>query len=226
MPLPLILALVLAASGSQAQSPTTSTVTPPAGDAASAPLSTPVYQSDLDFSYSYTPDWTVVDTKPMMPAVQLQAQEKASDDTEKQAANCLQIGLLLRRGKPASLIMAIGISYACLGKSFQSSDLPGFGTGVAIGMARSFDVTDPQYGAYKLGSHNLWIERAKAKSKNDPSGEFTMETVCALLKKGAVCWMGMAHDNPSLTAFERGQVVLETDAPAALVPEGNIFKAQ
>jgi len=64
----------------------------------------------------------------------------------------------------------------------------------------------------------LWIERAAGAVKEHPEMKYTVETVCSLLKKGAVCWMAMAADNAHLQTFERGLVALDGEAPAALVP--------
>jgi hypothetical protein len=47
---------------------------------------------------------------------------------------------------------------------------------------------------------------------------YTVETVCSVLKKGAVCWMAMAADKAGLQTFENGAVALDGEVPAALVP--------
>jgi hypothetical protein len=47
---------------------------------------------------------------------------------------------------------------------------------------------------------------------------YTVETVCSVLKKGAVCWMAMAADKAGLQTFENGAVTLDGEVPAALVP--------
>jgi hypothetical protein len=194
--------------------------TNPSSSANAAAAEPAVYKSELGFSYGYPSDWELVDTKPMLPSLKLQEQEKAANDNEKRGAACTQIGLLLRHGSPASVMMTMALPYDCYGTHFATSDLAGFGTGVSSGLKQSFDIKDEQYSAYKSGSHNLWIERAKGTAKNNPGEPYTIETVCALLGKGAVCWMGMMKDDAGLKIFEQGQVTLEGDAPTALVPAG------
>jgi hypothetical protein len=216
----LLLASVFAACSSEAQdtNPSSAAKTPTAEPA--------VYKSDLGFSYGYPSDWEVVDTKPMMPSLQLQEQEKATNDMEKRGAACTQIGLLAKHGNPASVLMTMALPYDCYGTHFAATDLPGFGTGVASGLKGNFDIKDEQYSAYKSGTHNLWIERAKGTAKNAPDEPYIIETVCALLDKGAVCWMGMVKDVVGLKIFEQGQVTLEGDAPTALVPASAFSEAK
>ena len=98
-------------------------------------------------------------------------------------------------------------------------DLPRFARGASEGLKNTFNISAPVYGAYSLGSHSLWIERAKGTLIDRPEVQYTVETVCSILKKAAVCWMAMAADNAELQTIERGAVVLEGEAPVALVPE-------
>jgi hypothetical protein len=79
-------------------------------------------------------------------------------------------------------------------------------------------VTDPVYGDYTLGSHNMWIERAKGTPKGHPEVPYTVEIACTLLKKGAVCWMALAASDDALKIIEGSAVALEGDRPIALVP--------
>jgi hypothetical protein len=99
-----------------------------------------------------------------------------------------------------------------------AKDLANFGAGVAGGMKQTFEITEPVEANYSLGSHTMWIERAKGTPKHRTESLFTFEIACTVLKKGAACWMTMAADASSLEAFEQGAVSLESDAPAALVP--------
>jgi hypothetical protein len=172
----------------------------------------------LGFTYSYPTDWELVDTKPMIPAARLQEKDKATSEPEKKAADCVQIGLLLRHGTPGSVLMSVALPFDCFGATVAATDLPGFGEGVAVGMAREYEMKNPQYGAFKLGTQNLWIERAEGTSKAHPEFHRTVETVCALLKKGAVCWIGMVQDDAAMKIFESGLVTLEGEAPTPLVP--------
>jgi len=64
----------------------------------------------------------------------------------------------------------------------------------------------------------MWVERARGVLKDHPEVTYTVETVCSVLRKGAVCWMAMAKDDAALETFEHGAVSLDGEAPAALVP--------
>src|ERR1700690_1728789 len=69
------------------------------------PATPVVFTSDAGFSFSYPSDWAVIDSKPMMPAIQLKANQDAKSDMEKKGIDCTQISLLLRHGSPASSIV-------------------------------------------------------------------------------------------------------------------------
>ncbi len=69
-----------------------------------------------------------------------------------------------------------------------------------------------------LGTHSMWIERSKGALKEHSELQYTVETVCTILKKGAVCWMALGADKDGLTIFESGAVNLDGDAQPALVP--------
>jgi len=56
--------------------------------------------------------------------------------------------------------------------------------------------------------------------------KYTVETVCSVLKKGAVCWMTMAANQDALQTFENGAVKLDGEAPATLVPASAFAKKQ
>lgn len=170
------------------------------------------------FTYTYPSDWDVVDSKPMMPVVRQKVEEGAQSDMEKRGAECTQLALLLRNPAKGSTIVVIAIQYQCIGAAINENDLPAAATGVAEGMKKNFDIADPAYGAYKLGSHNFWIERAKATPKSHPETMVTLETACTMLKKAMVCWMGFARDRDALNVFESGLTSLDGDPPLALVP--------
>jgi hypothetical protein len=97
-------------------------------------------------------------------------------------------------------------------------DLPDFGSGASEGLKNTFDISNPTYGAYTIGTHGLWIERARGVIKDHPESVYTVETVCSVLKKGAVCLMAMAADKADLQTFENGAVAFDSEVPAALVP--------
>ena len=176
------------------------------------------HASDLGFSYSVPSDWEVVDTKPALPVVQQQLEKDASSDAEKRGINCVQIALTARHGSPASVVVVVALPFDCFGQTMTDKDLPGFAQGAAEGLTKTFDVTDPAFGAYSLGTHSLWIERSKGSMKGHAESQYTIETVCSLLKKGAVCWMAIAADKDALAIFESGAVSLDGDAQPALVP--------
>jgi hypothetical protein len=172
----------------------------------------------MGFVYNAPPDWNIVDSKPIMPTVRMQAADKAESDSEKRTAECLQVGLTARHGNPASVLVMIGVPFECLGSTLKESDLAGFGLGVSTGMVRTFDMKDPVYGAYKWGSHGVWIERAIGSPKAHPEQSFTIDTVCTILAKGAMCWLGMAKDDEALQAFEKSLLSVDGGPPQALVP--------
>jgi hypothetical protein len=194
---------------------------------AQAPVSAPVAQShtsDLGFSYSLPVDWEVVDTAASLPVVQQQVAQAAASEEEKKGISCVQIGLTARHGSPASVVVVVALPFACFGQTMTDSDLPGFAMGASEGLTNTFDITDPVYGAYSMGSHSVWIERATGLLKDHHEVKYTVETVCSVLKKGAVCWMTMAADQDALQTFENGAVKLDSDAPAALVPANAFAK--
>ena len=187
---------------------------------APAPNPTPEsHASDLGFSYSIPTDWEVVDTHPMLPAVKQQQSQTATSEDEKKGIECVQIALTARHGTPASVVVVMELPFACFGQQMTEKDLPGFAQGASEGLKKTFNISDPVYGAYTLGTHNLWIERAKGTVIDHPEATYTVEIACSLLKKGAVCWMAMAADGAALQTFENGSVTLDGEAPAALVPQ-------
>ncbi len=186
----------------------------------------PIYQSDLGFAYGYSPEWTLIDTKPLTPLAQQKAAETATTDEAKKGAACAQLGLMLKRGEPASIIMTVSLPYDCYGSSFSDSDLPGFGSAVSVGLKQNFTIQDSKTATYKCGNHNMWMERATSSMKANPTQSYTIETVCSILKKGAVCWIGMARDDAALKALEEARVTLESDAPTALVPADALAEAK
>jgi len=206
--------LVLCCAPLVAQTP----VSTPADQGPSTVRAAQTHSSGIGFSYSIPLDWEVVDTKPMLPVVKQQQTQTATSDDEKKGIACAQIALMARNGTPASVIEVLVIPFDCFGQRFTDKDLPGFAIGVTGGLKKTFDMKDQVYGAYTLGTHSVWIERAYGTSINHPAVKRTVETVCSLLKKGAVCWMVLAADDDALQTFEHGAVTFESDAPVALVP--------
>jgi len=203
-----LLALVCAAGPAVAQTPAST----PTDDATKA------HTSDIGFSYSLPVDWEVVDTAASVSAVKEKVKDEATSEGEKRGADCTQVALTARHGTPPSVVVVVAVPFACLGQSMTEKDLPAFAGGTSDGIKNTFDVVDPISGSYTLGAHSMWIERAKANPKGHPETHYTLEIVCSLLKKGAVCWMNLAADNAALQTFERGLVELEGEAGVPLVP--------
>jgi hypothetical protein len=185
---------------------------------------THTYTYDVGFSYSFPDNWDVVDMSSTLPVAQQQAQQSATTEDEKRGAACTQIALSARHGSPASTVVAVVLPFSCLGAEMTEKDLPGMGSGAMEGIQQNFDLAEPVYGVYSLGSHSLWIERAKGTLKDHPELQYTVETVCSILKKGAVCWMAIAADDAALQTFEQGAVTLGSEAPTSLVPADAFVK--
>jgi hypothetical protein len=187
---------------------------------ASAPVVVPaqVHTNDIGFSYNLPSDWEVVDIQSSVPAIKDKVEKEATSEGEKIGASCSQVALTARHGTPSSVVVVIVVPYSCLGQEFTAKDLPDFGAGVSEGLKSTFVISNSVYGDYSLGSHRLWIERASGKLRDNPDAAYTVETVCSLLKKGAVCWMVMALDSSSLHTIEQGALSLEGEAAPGLVP--------
>ncbi len=119
---------------------------------------------------------------------------------------------------PASIISIAAIPFNCIGQQLTVDDLPSFGSGVSRGLQKSISVANPVHGVYSLGTHHLWIERAAGAPIAHPEEKGTVETVCVILSKAAVCWVTFAADDAALKIFEKGAVTLEGEAATALVP--------
>lgn len=196
--------LVLCAASSAGQTPASTSPT--------------TYKDPLGFSYSLPADWVPLDMQPSLPALRQQVESKATSAEERKGADCAQVPFLARLGDPPSVIEVVTLSYECSGQQMTDKDLPGVGLGMAEGVKKSFNIIDPVYATYTLGSHSLWIERATGTFIGQPDNKRDFETVCTLLKNGLVCWMAFVTDHAKMQVFEQGQVVLENDPPAALVP--------
>jgi hypothetical protein len=195
---------------------------------AQTPLSTDSSPQDssvtVGFSYVLPPDWTVVGIKPS-PSTQTAQQQSLNTQGTTKGTACIRVPMTARRGNPSSVIVVVELPFDCYGQPMTEQDLAGFGRGAADGLKQEFDLIDPVFGLYSLGSHRLWIERAKGSPKGHPETQYTMEIACSLLKKGAACWMTMAADEASLRSFENGSVTLEGDPATPLVPADAFDKA-
>jgi hypothetical protein len=182
-------------------------------------LTTESHASNLGFSYALPSDWDVVNSAPTLSDVKQQAQQNASSEDEKKGVGCVELALTAKHGDPPSVVVVVQLPFDCFGQTMSSKDLPGFAQGAAEGIRQSFDISAPVYGDYKLGSHSMWVERAKGTPKGHPEvPPYTIEISCTLLKKGAVCWMAVAANDASLKIIEDGAATLEGEAPTALVP--------
>lgn len=176
------------------------------------------HASELGFTYSLPSEWEVMATPPSLAEMKQEQTQNATSEDEKKGLACVQLALTARHGDPASVVVVIQLPFDCFGQTMSDKDLPGFAQGASEGLKQSFDISDPVYGSYALGTHSMWAERAKGSPKGHPELPYTMEIACSLLKKGAVCWMAMASDDAALKIFESSPVVLEGEAAAALVP--------
>jgi hypothetical protein len=195
---------------------------------AQAPPATAAPAAEMGYSYVLPADWIAVTIKPHSPTEtapqpSLPPQDMIKDTMKGTA--CIRVPLTAQHGAPASVIVVVELPFACYGQAMTEQDLAGFGSGAADGLKQIYELLDPVYGDYSLGSHHVWIERAKGSPRGHPETQYTMEIACSLLRKGAACWMTMAADEASLHAFENGPVTLEGEAPTPLVPATAFDKA-
>jgi hypothetical protein len=172
----------------------------------------------LGFTYRVPSGWDSIDVKATLPEVKKNQMANAKTDDERREIACVQIPISARRGNPPSFLAAMALPFDCFGQPMTEKDLPGFAEGSSQGPRAIFDFADPVYGAYSLGSHRMWIERAKGNPKGHPEMPYTLEIACSLLKKSAVCWMTVAGDDQSLKEFEGNAVTLNGDFFTELVP--------
>jgi hypothetical protein len=199
-----------------------------AAAAAQAPANPPADPlGAIGIGYTLPSGWTVVEMKPQSAApgaaTARPAQASAADEPRKGTA-CIQVALTAEHGNPSSVIVVVDVPFECFGETMTEQDLSGFGSGASEGLKQAFDLLEPVYGAYSLGSHHLWIERATGSLRGHPEIPYTVEIACSLLKKGAACWMTMAADEAGLRDFEHGPVTLDGDAATPLVPSTAFVK--
>ena len=183
---------------------------------ASSPAASHSYSTDLGFSYDLPSDWQVTGTQADSLQAKQQAAENASSEEAKKGMACAQMGLTARHGQ--SVIVDVALPFDCFGKQMSDEDMHGFGEVASQGVKQGFDIGDPTYATYSLGTHHLWAERVKGTPKGQVGTSYTIEIACAVLKNAAVCWMAMAADDAAMRTFEHGLVTLDGDAPVALVP--------
>jgi len=218
MRIPFVAMLVLGCAPLLGQAPA-GTSTPAAAPApATAAHSPTINDSDIGFSYSLPAEWEIVpEPPPVAPSPQVLQNPKLA--SVKKGDACVQVVFTAKHGTPASVIVVVALPFACYGQTMTASDLPGFGAGAAEELRETFEVAaDPVQGNYSLGSHSVWIERARGTPKGHPENQYTFEMVCTVLEKGAACWMAMVADDTNLQAFEQGAVSFDGEPATALVP--------
>jgi len=203
---PFIVLLGLSAAVFVAQSP--SPAQPQAG----------THSADLGFSYSVPHDWEVLSAPSSVDQQKSEASRNAATDEEKKGLACLEPVLTARDRKSGSILSVEALPFACFGHELTNEDLPGFAASAPEVLKQSFDLGEPVFATYVLGTHSMWIERAHATLKDHPEVSFTVEIACGLLKKAAVCWLAVAGDDDALRAFERAAVILDGETLNALVP--------
>lgn len=213
-PLALLALLFLSSPLAYTQAPATT----------SAPAKPHTYTNTIGFSYNLPADWELVDMSSSLSVAQKQAQQAAGDDEVKRGAACLQIALTAHHGNPGSMIAAVVLPSDCMGKEMAAADLPGFGIAATQGIQMGFEVGDSLVADYTLGSHKMWAARAKGNPAGHPELSYQVETVCTLVKKGAVCWMALAADDAAQATFESGSVILDEEPPQPLVPAAAFAK--
>ena len=176
-----------------------------------------VQPADLGFTYAVPQDWEVLNAAAMAQK-KSEAGQNAASDEEKKGLACLEPVLAARDRKSGSILSVEALPFACFGQQLTSDDLPGFAAGAPEVLKLSFDMGEAMTATYVLGTHSMWIERARATLKDHPEIPFTVEVACGLLKRAAVCWLAVAGNDDALHAFERAAVILDGESAAALVP--------
>jgi len=185
---------------------------PPAQPAAGA------QSGELGFTYKVPNEWEVLSNPGTVGQTKSEATQNAGTEEEKKGLACLEPILTARDRKSGSVLSVEALPFACFGHQMTNDDLPGFASGAPEALKQNFDIGDPVFGSYALGSHRMWIERAHASLKGHPEVPFTIEITCGLLKKAAVCWMAVAGNDEALHAFEQASVILDGESLNALVP--------
>lgn len=190
-----------------------------AGGRITAQPPAPAFNSDAyGFSYRLPLDWQIAPEQSALPAAKQSAEQSAKSPGQVLSVACAQSVFSARHGKPPSVIVVAALPFACYGQTMTTRNLPGFASGVSDGMKQDFDITQPVYGSYTLGTHSFWIERAVGVTKNHPQSRYTVEIACTVLKKSAVCWMTLANGATELRDFEHSVVTLDSEPPLLLVP--------
>jgi hypothetical protein len=186
---------------------------------AAAPLDTAkVY----GFRYRLPEDWKLISPKAPSLEQQEKEEQKTSVTEAKKGMLCLEVPLTARHGDPPTTVVIDALRFDCYGQTLKPSDLQEFGAGAAEGLKETFDITTPVEARYRLAGHDFWIERARGTPRGKAGPAYTLEVVCTLLSRAAVCWAARAADEAGLHTFEQVPVTLDGTASAVLVP-ANVF---
>lgn len=183
----------------------------------------PTPANDLGYIYRLPDDWQIVSPSAAHPPQQ-QEDEKTPGAELRKGLACVEVELTARHGDPPTVVVVVGLPFACYGETITEQELPGFGVGAAEGLKQTLEITNPITASYRLAGHQMWLQRARATPKGKTAPGYTVEIACTLLNKGAVCWMTQAADEPSLRIFERSPVTLDGDSFPALVPADTFEK--
>jgi hypothetical protein len=178
-----------------------------------------------EFTYRLPEDWRIFTPKTPAPAQQQKEEQKTPDLELKKGIACLQVPITARQGEPSSVVVVVTLPIGCYGQAITPDSLPALGAGAAEGLKQSFTVSQPLTASYALAGHRMWIERARGMPLGKTAPVYTLEIVCTVLKKEAVCWLAQAASESALLAFESTPVTLEGDAAPALVPQSLFLHA-
>ena len=159
-----------------------------------------------------------------MPLPRSRPGQSASSADDRKGLGCADVGLTVRHGNPPSVMSEVTFPFDCYGQPVTEADFPGFASASSAGLQQNFDLQEPVYGSYALGSHPFWIERVHGTVKGQPALQYTIEIACSATKKAAVCWMTMAANDAALATFEQMPVALDGDPPTAIVPSNAFDK--
>ena len=179
----------------------------------------PAFDTDAyGFSYRLPPRWQIAPERSVLPAAKQSAEQSAKNPGQVLSVACAQAVFSAQYGEPPSVIVVTAVPFACYGQIMTAKSLPSFAAGVSDGLKQDFDISQPVYGSYALGTHNFWIERAVGMTKSLPQPAYTVEMACTVLKKTAACWLGLVNGAMALRDFEHSLVTLEGEPPVMLVP--------
>ena len=159
---------------------------------ASAAAST--HTDPLGFSFSLPAGWELLDMQPKLPVIRPALRERMPRRGRKEGSGLRSVAVhsASRRSTVGDLEVTLSLRLPW-DQMYTDKDLPDVGSGIAEGVKGSFNVVDPVYGIYILGSHRVWIERATGNFISHPDWKREFEAACTLLKSGVACWMAFAR---------------------------------